>query len=763
MRSLTVPSVLRRIRFISAVAFVSVLAIPAGAFAKSSALVVTPKTLNLGNEVFGVSGATSTAQQVTISNPKKSSASITISSFSLGGKDSGDFAVQDPHNCKDSAVTPDSSCIVEVTFTPTALGARSATFTATDSAGNSTKAITVKGKGTAGVLGIGTKEISFGRVQLGTSSTMQETLTNANSVALAISGITTKGSGFTSQNCVGTLAASGGTCTVSVTFTPTSGKTAKGTPVSGSLVLTDDAAGSPQKVKLSAVEFGPAASGTATPTQTATPTPTPAAGHPTPTAVPGGTPFAIKAAGIYVFNTATGVASPQIIQYSTDTSTGATSESTMAGAGTGLLDLTFTTDGKHAYGADSTGNIWAYSASSTGALTSVGSPTAPPAATTTPPLVEAYDSSVLWVAPENISGATSVTVQQYPISGNGTLGSPTVVTLTGNSIRPFTPQGSNVPTAVWAMSAGSVGSLSTLTVYPVNSNGTINGTSSQTISVPVLFPATTEGFAYGIGGTFGAQTLYSYSLSSNGILTANPTVSLPMTAGFWESANVLAPEVASTLDFIDTSFNFVVYPVNSSGVVGTNLQTTMLTGSTEFPYSVSFNTSSGASTFSYLPTVWIHAVGSTTVNESTINSDGTIGGSAGSVTTGSGVLILEPEQSPFSYGVDEISGAVYGYQVGSTGALTAEGSFVPTIPSGQALFADAFPFKTAPSGNPVALFLYAFDESTGASGTILVYPLGSNGMPSGAPLDTISTSGQASESYVVFQNGQVQPYAFGGE
>ena len=71
-----------------------------------------------------------------------------------------------------------------------------------------------------------------------------------------------------------------------------------------------------------------------------------------------------------------------------------------------------------------------------------------------------------------------------------------------------------------------------------------------------------------------------------------------------------------------------------------------------------------------------------------------------------------------------------------------------------------FPSSRLPSGNPVALFLYAFGES---SGTIMVYPLGSNGMPSGAPLDTISTSGQASESYVVFQNGQVQPYAFGGE
>src|SRR5208282_5173452 len=99
--------------------------------------------------------------------------------------------------------------------------------------------------------------------------------------------------------------------------------------------------------------------------------------------------------------------------------------------GTGVFELDFTTDGKHAYGVDTAGNIWGYSASSTGALTSVGSPTAPPTGAVAPTFLQTYDSSVLWAAPDNVTGATSVTVQQYPISG-GSLGSPTAVTLAGN-------------------------------------------------------------------------------------------------------------------------------------------------------------------------------------------------------------------------------------------------------------------------------------------------------------------------------------------
>jgi len=224
----------------------------------------------------------------------------------------------------------------------------------------------------------------------------------------------------------------------------------------------------------------------------------------------------------------------------------------------------------------------------------------------------------------------------------------------------------------------------------------------------------------------------------------------------------VAPEIGPTLDLLDSSFDLLVYPISSSGVLGTVFPETALTGSPEFPYSTTFNTSTGVSTYSELPILWVHTPASTTIDEFAINSDGTIGASSGSVTTGSGVFLLEPEQSPFSYGIDETSGIVYEYQVSSGGVLTSTGSFTPAVPSGQILFEDAFPFKATYSGNPVALFLYAFGES-GDTGTILVYSLGSNGTAGATPLDTISTFGQPSESYMVFQNGQVLRYAFGGE
>ena len=757
MRSLTVLALLRRIRFVATVALVSVLAIPAGAFAKTSALVVTPKTVSLENEVLGVSGATSPALPVTISNPKKSLAPITITGFSLGGKESGDFTVLDPNNCKGSAVAPDSSCTVEVTFTPTKLGARSATFTATDSTGENTKAITVKGKGIAGVLGIETKELSFGKVQVGTSNTIAESLTNANSVALAIDLIGTTGKGFSQTNTCGlTLPGNNGTCTVSVTFTPTSGKTAKGTPVSGSLVLTDDAAGSPEKVKLSAVEV-PAPSGTP-------PTPTPAAGHPTPTPAPGGTPFAIQAAGIYVFNTSMNVMSPQIIEYSTNTSTGATSQVTTVTTGTGVSRLECTPNGKDCYGFDSADNIWGYTVqSSTGLLTSVGSPTAPPSGSA-PNSLQFYDSSVLWAAATNFIAGT-ITFEQYPINGDGTLGSPTAATLTGSNFQTFSSQGSNVPTALWVVSPGS-GGLFTLNVYPVNSNGAIDETSIQTITVPdeFLSEATNDAFAYAVAGTFGnPQTLDTFSLASNGELTANPTVALPTTTAFWDSANVFVPGIGSTLDLFDeASFNLVVYPVSSSGVAGMSLQSMTLGGIPEFPFSESINISSGAPSLSLLPTLWVHPSGSTTISEFAIDSDGTIGASSGSVTTGAGVEAL-PEVAPLTYGIDSTAGAVYGYQVSSAGALTSLGSFAPAIPSGQTL-EEAAPFKPIIfSANPVALFVYTQSNSGGAA-QLEVYPLGSNGMPAAmaAPLDTISFTGQTTESYVVLQNGEMETDGFGG-
>ncbi len=131
------------------------------------------------------------------------------------------------------------------------------------------------------------KSLAFGRVQAGTTSQKSVNLANVSAVAIDITKITATGAGFSAaQNCLGTLPASNGTCEVVVTFAPAtanSAKGTKGTKVTGTLTITDNASNSPQKVTLSGTKFGPVVIPTPTPTPTLTPPPT-ATAAPTPTA-----------------------------------------------------------------------------------------------------------------------------------------------------------------------------------------------------------------------------------------------------------------------------------------------------------------------------------------------------------------------------------------------------------------------------------------------------------------------------------------------
>ncbi len=279
------------------------------ALAAQSALRVMPRSLNFGREVFAALGATSNPQPVTISNPKtKAAQPLTIADFSVGGPNSGDFAVADPNNCKGMVLAPGESCVVQATFAPTSLGKRNGTFSATDAAGNSTKPVTLSGTGVRGVLLFSSQQLFFGRVQVDASGAEVVSLINDNPVALDVTGISTEGTGFTaSQDCKGVLAG-GGSCEVLVIFSPISAaKTTKGTTVSGTLIVADDAQNSPHTVRLSAVAFGPAVVPTPTPAAAPSPTPTPSqsssptlAATATPSPIPPATPSQTPAASAYL-------------------------------------------------------------------------------------------------------------------------------------------------------------------------------------------------------------------------------------------------------------------------------------------------------------------------------------------------------------------------------------------------------------------------------------------------------------------------------
>ena len=88
--------------------------------------------------------------------------------------------------------------------------------------------------------------LSFGSQPLESSSSAQSvTLTNTGNGALTISSITVSGD-FTQANNCGTSVAAGANCTISVTFKPTGAGTRSGT-----LSISDNAAGSPHTVTLS--------------------------------------------------------------------------------------------------------------------------------------------------------------------------------------------------------------------------------------------------------------------------------------------------------------------------------------------------------------------------------------------------------------------------------------------------------------------------------------------------------------------------------
>lgn len=99
----------------------------------------------------------------------------------------------------------------------------------------------------SGPVTLSSVNLNFGNVQVGVQSPpIVVTVTNNQAVVLNISGVYTSGGPFSQTNtCQQPVAPNGGTCTITVYFTPT----ATGT-VTGTLTVTDDASNSPQTASL---------------------------------------------------------------------------------------------------------------------------------------------------------------------------------------------------------------------------------------------------------------------------------------------------------------------------------------------------------------------------------------------------------------------------------------------------------------------------------------------------------------------------------
>jgi len=197
-------------------------------------------------------GSASAPQVVTLSNT--GNGSLSIASMAVSGTNSRDFA--QTSNCGGS-VAAGSNCTITVTFTPSAAGSRSASLTVSDNASGSPQTISLSGTGLQPVVSLSTGSLTFAQQSTGSTSTAQSvTLSDTGNTSLTISSIGLSGANaadFAQTNDCGSGVGVSGNCTISVTFAPSAAGSR-----SASLLVTDNASGSPQTVSLNGTGFTPA-------------------------------------------------------------------------------------------------------------------------------------------------------------------------------------------------------------------------------------------------------------------------------------------------------------------------------------------------------------------------------------------------------------------------------------------------------------------------------------------------------------------------
>ena len=222
-------------------------------------IAIVPSKLNFGNQPLNVR---SPAQTITVVN--EGTAPLSITSFTP----TADF--QETDNCVGTVSASGGSCTVNVTFTPTTLGAApsNSEISIADNATGSPHLIPLSGSGVSAATAVtlSPTSLSFGNQSVGAISAAQTvTITNTGISSLVINSITASTNFVQTNTCGATLNILnvGQSCSVSVSFQPASSGALNGT-----LSISDNASGSPQNVVLSGTGLAVFALAAASATQT---------------------------------------------------------------------------------------------------------------------------------------------------------------------------------------------------------------------------------------------------------------------------------------------------------------------------------------------------------------------------------------------------------------------------------------------------------------------------------------------------------------
>jgi hypothetical protein len=244
---------------------------------------VSLTSLAFGDQIISTP---STSKPVTLTNTGNKPLSISLDTMAFTGANSADFS--QTNDCPDAALAQtlavDASCTINVTFTPSALGTRTAALSIPDDAPDTPQTVDLTGRGVSAggvgltVGGVAATGLVFPNQVYNTASDPQTiTLTNTGAGTMGISSITTSTGDYAATQCPASLD-SGQTCDIQVTFTPS----IRGF-IAGTLYINDDAAGNPHTASLSGtgiaavvqfsttyLQFSERAVGTTSPAQSVT-------------------------------------------------------------------------------------------------------------------------------------------------------------------------------------------------------------------------------------------------------------------------------------------------------------------------------------------------------------------------------------------------------------------------------------------------------------------------------------------------------------
>ncbi|HMC72555.1 MAG TPA: choice-of-anchor D domain-containing protein, partial [Mycobacteriales bacterium] len=205
------------------------------AVAPAPAASLSPTSIGFTAQNVGTSSA---SQPVTLTNT--GNATLNVSSIGV----TGDFTQA---NACPATIAPSGTCTINVAFSPTAPGTRIGSLSVATNAAGSPHTVLLGGTGVtlAPAVTVTPSSLAFAARSISTTSPPQTvTLANTGTAPLSIASIIATGD-FAFTSVCGSAVASGGSCTIDVTFTPlVTG------PRTGNLAITDNASGSPHNVPL---------------------------------------------------------------------------------------------------------------------------------------------------------------------------------------------------------------------------------------------------------------------------------------------------------------------------------------------------------------------------------------------------------------------------------------------------------------------------------------------------------------------------------